>query len=449
MSNNIGATINACKQCAPLGASLVYKGIEKCIPLLHGSQGCSTYIRRYLIGHFREPVDIASSSFHEDAVIFGGKNNLIQAINNIIDQYNPLVIGIATTCLSETIGDDPSLFIEDYIEHNKLHPHFVISSTPSYKGTHQDGYINTMIATVDNLCTFTGGKNRNNIKLNIFNNMFTCEDIRFLKDFFYDHNISFTIFPDYSETLDGGIWNEYKLMPEGGTLLSDIKNMPISDFSIEFGDILKNEESPAKILQKKFNVPTISLPMPIGLISTDFFISKIEEITSKKVIEKYVKQRARLLDAYSDGHKYLSGKRVLIYGEDDLVLALTNFALEIGLYPVVVATGRKSLFFEDKIKNLKNKKVKIDVLTDADFDEIESVSKKMDIDMLIGNNKGYKIAREINVPLVRVGFPIHDRFGAQRFRMLGYSGTLELFDRIVNAFIEKKQDSNKYGYLTM
>jgi nitrogenase molybdenum-iron protein NifN len=40
------STQNACKLCAPLGACIALRGIEGCIPLIHGSQGCSTYIRR-------------------------------------------------------------------------------------------------------------------------------------------------------------------------------------------------------------------------------------------------------------------------------------------------------------------------------------------------------------------------------------------------------------------
>ena len=62
-SKHFTSTRNACKLCTPLGACLVFRGVEGCIPFLHGSQGCSTYIRRYMIGHFREPIDIASSSF--------------------------------------------------------------------------------------------------------------------------------------------------------------------------------------------------------------------------------------------------------------------------------------------------------------------------------------------------------------------------------------------------
>ena len=88
---------NACKLCAPLGASLVFRGIEGCVPLIHGSQGCATYIRRYVISHFKEPIDIASSNFSETTAIFGGADNLRIALDNLTRQYKPSAIGIALT----------------------------------------------------------------------------------------------------------------------------------------------------------------------------------------------------------------------------------------------------------------------------------------------------------------------------------------------------------------
>ena len=105
-SKNFTSTRNACKLCTPLGACLAFRGVEGCIPFLHGSQGCSTYIRRYLISHFREPIDIASSNFHEDSAIFGGSKNFTQGALNVTRQYQPQLIGAATTCLAETIGED-------------------------------------------------------------------------------------------------------------------------------------------------------------------------------------------------------------------------------------------------------------------------------------------------------------------------------------------------------
>jgi nitrogenase molybdenum-iron protein NifN len=56
------------------------------------------------------------------------------------------------------------------------------------------------------------------------------------------------------------------------------------------------------------------------------------------------------------------------------------------------------------------------------------------------------MAMELDAPLVRTGFPIHDRFGAGRLLMLGYSGGTALFDLVVNALIEKKQAGISGGY---
>jgi len=37
--------INPAKICQPIGAILAYKGIHNCMPITHGSQGCSSYLR--------------------------------------------------------------------------------------------------------------------------------------------------------------------------------------------------------------------------------------------------------------------------------------------------------------------------------------------------------------------------------------------------------------------
>ncbi len=66
------STTNACKLCKPLGACLAFRGMEGAVPFLHGSQGCATYMRRYIISHFREPMDIASSSLGEKQAVYGG-----------------------------------------------------------------------------------------------------------------------------------------------------------------------------------------------------------------------------------------------------------------------------------------------------------------------------------------------------------------------------------------
>ncbi|MBI5249978.1 MAG: nitrogenase, partial [Desulfomonile tiedjei] len=62
---------------------------------------------------------------------------------------------------------------------------------------------------------------------------------------------------------------------------------------------------------------------------------------------------------------------------------------------------------------------------------------------------GYQLSRHWKIPLVRVGFPIHDRFGGHRTLHLGYRGAQVLLDRIINAVIEAKQEHSHVGYSYM
>ena len=86
---NYLSTTNACKLCKPLGACLAFKGIEGAVPYLHGSQGCATYMRRYIISHYNEPIDIASSSLSEKHAVYGGGPNLKLGLNNVSAKYRP------------------------------------------------------------------------------------------------------------------------------------------------------------------------------------------------------------------------------------------------------------------------------------------------------------------------------------------------------------------------
>jgi len=82
--------INPAKICQPIGAILAYKGIHNCMPITHGSQGCSSYLRMVLARHYREPTLAATSSFTEDSVVFGGRNNLKEAVDNVVNIYHPM-----------------------------------------------------------------------------------------------------------------------------------------------------------------------------------------------------------------------------------------------------------------------------------------------------------------------------------------------------------------------
>jgi nitrogenase molybdenum-iron protein NifN len=440
------STQNACKLCAPLGASIVFRGIENCVPLIHGSQGCSTYIRRYVISHFREPIDIASSNFSESSAIFGGGENLKKALDNLTRQYQPEAIGISTTCLSETIGDDVRLYLDEYRRAAKSTgpiPALIHASTPSYSGTHMEGYHAAIRATVEALAE----KGPCDGAINIIPGFLSPADIRHLKEIVSGFGIRSTMFPDYSETLDGESWPEYQKLSAGGTPVEAIRGMGRAAATIQLGRSLEGTMSAARFLEERFGVPMHTLGLPIGIRETDRFFDALSSLSGAEAPAAYEKERGRLVDAYIDGHKYIFGKRAVIYGEVDLVAAMASFLDEIGIVPVVCATGASTGRFGSLVRaGIEHACKDLIIAEDTDFVSMLDACRVARPDIVIGNSKGYFLAKKLGLPLVRAGFPIHDRLGGQRILHVGYGGTQALFDRIVNALIEAAQESSPVGY---
>jgi nitrogenase molybdenum-iron protein NifN len=153
------------------------------------------------------------------------------------------------------------------------------------------------------------------------------------------------------------------------------------------------------------------------------------------------------VDGLIDGHKYVFEKRAIVYGEEDLVVGLASFLCEIGVTPVLCASGGRSRLLETALREAAPLLPAESIVKEGfDFAEIAELAPSLKPDFLIGSSKGSQIARALRIPLIRAGFPIHDRIGGQRVAHLGYRGAQELYDRIVNAMLEVKQDSSEVGY---
>lgn len=445
---NYLSTTNACKLCTPLGACLAFKGIEGAVPYLHGSQGCATYMRRYIISHYNEPIDIASSSLSEKHAVYGGGPNLKLGLTNVAAKYRPQLIGIATTCLTETIGDDVRMYLHQYAEDTKGSvglPTLVHVATPSYAGTHMEGFhaaIRAVVAQLSEGGPLTGA-------INLLPGFVSSADYRLLRQIMTDFGLDGSMLPDLSETMDGPALVTYEKIQGGGTPLAAIRAMGRSRATIEFGPTLA--ATGGTVLAEKFGVPHHRLGMPVGIRETDAFFHLLEELSGRPTPEKYAKERGRLVDAYVDGHKYVFGKRALVYGEEDLVVGLCSFLAEIGIRPVLCASGGTSGKLEQAVAAVTADTLpeQPQVFEGMDFFEISEMAQQLEPDLVVGHSKGYPLARKLHVPLIRVGFPVHDRIGGQRLLHLGYAGAQQLFDTVTNAMIQKKQDDSPVGYFYM
>lgn len=440
------AAQNTCKVCAPLGAAMAFCGLSGCIPLLHGSQGCATYIRRYLISHFREPVDIASSSFSEEETIFGGGQALKTALANVVSQYQPEAVGIATTCLAETIGEDVPALLRQMARSNEIDPATALLSvsTPSYQGSHYEGFhaaVRAMIASLAVQGPLTP-------LVAVFPGMVSPADIRHLKEILSDFELPSVLAPDYSDTLDGPAWPEYQRLQPGGVKIEQLRALGSARACLQLGRNLASSKSTAAAhLQQTFGMECHLLGWPIGIRETDRFFHVLQTLSGRPIPPRHDAERGRLVDAYMDGHKYLAGKRAVIFGDPDLVTGIASFLGEVGVSPVLCATGATPGVLASCLREtVAGWRDGARVLEGADYTAMAAEARELQPDFLIGNSKGASLARELKIPLIRTGFPIHDRMGGQRLLHLGYRGAQQLFDRIVNALLEHRQDNSETGY---
>lgn len=442
-SNLVSLNVNPCKMCMPMGAVTALYGIRRCMSILHGSQGCSTYIRRHMATHYNEPVDIASSSLTEQGTVFGGAGNLLKGLENLIAQYHPEVIGVETTCLAETIGEDIPSIIKDYYEsHPGTEVKIIPISTPGYGGTQYEGFFRALRSVVEHVEMEQGRHNR----VNIVTGMLSPADTRYLKSLLRRMGIDFILLPDLSDNLDGVHAEKYSRLPEGGTPISEIAKMGGSKMTIELSAFIQDKDSPAAYLYERYGVPFVRMNTPVALKDIDAFVRKLRELGGK-IPEDLERERGRLVDAMIDSHKYCAEARASVYGEPDLVHSVVRLCCENGVIPVLSATGSVC----PQLKNKLTPDIKAaaqpmfienyEIIDDADFDTIEKKTLDLKANIMIGNSDGRRISEKYGLPLIRRGFPVHDRVGGQRLRMIGYEGSLQLLDSIANTLLKNKEET--------
>jgi nitrogenase molybdenum-iron protein beta chain len=387
----------------------------------------------FLTRHFKEPAIASTSSFTEGASVFGGGSNLKTSVSNIFEIYEPDIIAVHTTCLSETIGDDLNAIIQDInIPEGKYVVH---TNTPSYVGSHVSGFFNMMSGFIKYLSKSTGV---NNGKAAIFPGFVNPGDMREMKRIADLMGVEYIMFPDTSGVMDAPMTGRYEMYPEGGTTIEEVKSLGDCDRVFALGKI--TNEQPVFDLERKCKVPYTLLPTPIGISATDEFITALSHYKQTEVPYSLEEERGQVVDLMLDAHPYYYKKKVAIYGDPDTVLGITSLVLEMGMIPKYVITGTPKEGFV-KIAEKMFAKFGVEDCTakaSADLFELHQWIKNEPVDLMIGGTYGKHIARAEDIPLVRAGFPIIDRYGHSYQPIVGYKGAMRLIELISNALMDRQ-----------
>ncbi|MFP7755496.1 nitrogenase molybdenum-iron protein subunit beta [Thermodesulfobacteriota bacterium B35] len=435
ISERKAVTINPAKTCQPIGAMYAALGIHGCLPHSHGSQGCCAYHRSTLTRHYKEPIPAATSSFTEGASVFGGQANLMQAFNNIFSVYNPDVIAVHTTCLSETIGDDLPQIRKKALREGKIPDgkYVICASTPSYVGSHVTGFSN-MVKAMTEFSESTGKKNG---RVNIIPGWVEPCDMEEIKRMCGLLGVKSILFPDTSGVLNAPLTGTYRMFPDGGTTMEELKATGDAVGTLALGQWCSADA--ARQLDKKNKVPATVLDMPFGLAATDRFVDALRTIAGVTVPDELLTERGQLVDMISDMHQYLYHRKVALAGDPDQLISMTEFLVSIDMLPVHIVTGTPGKKFEKRIREITaDMPAEVNVKAKGDFFLLHQWIKNEPVDLLISNTYGKYIARDEDIPLVRWGFPILDRQGHQYFPTVGYKGGIRLLEKILTALLDRK-----------
>lgn len=435
-------TVNPAKACQPLGAVLASLGFEKTLPFVHGSQGCAAYFRSHFARHFKEPVPAVSSSMTEDGAVFGGMRNLVEGLENSVKLYKPEMVAMSTTCMAEVIGDDMGAFIETARQEGVIPKDIPVpfANTPSFVGSHLNGYDAMLKSIITNLSERAGAptERAKTDKINILTGFETYTgNFAELKRIFSLLDVEATFLGDHSGNLDSPALGEYTYY-NGGTTFDEVAEAPGAKASVILQKFATKKT--AKYIEEKWAQPVLALSAPIGIRRTDELLLGISRYTGKPIPQALRDERGRVVDAITDSHAYVHGKRVALAGDPDILLGLISFCLEVGMEPVHIVSSNGDKEFEEEANALLASSpfgAEGKVYIGKDLWHMRSLMLTDPVDLAIGSSHLKYCAKDAGVPLVRIGFPIFDRHHLHRYPIIGYQGTLNVLTTIVNTVLDQ------------
>ena len=415
-------TVNPLKMSQPLGASYAYMGLNNCMPMMHGSQGCTGFGLVLLVRHFREAIPLQTTAMNEATTILGGMDNIEKAIVNIKKRANPDVIGICSTGLTETKGED---VVGDLKLIRAKHPELgdtqvVYVSTPDYTGAFQDGWAKAVLAMIEALVVPVPERAEKQVNV-LAGCHLTPADIEELREIIESFGLTAIVLPDISGSLDGHIPDDFSPSTLGGTTLAEVRGMGASVLTIAVGEQMRHC---AEALESSTGVRFELFDRLTGLEPNDRLLKALARISGASIPAKYRRQRSQLLDAMLDAHFFFGGKKIAIGAEPDLLWATASWLAEMGCELTALVTTTKSAILSELPA--------VEVLI-GDLEDLEQRARGCDL--LITHSHGRQAAERLAIPFFRMGVPMFDRLGSAHCLSVGYRGTRGLVFELGNMFL--------------
>lgn len=418
--------LNPIKLSQPMGAMLCFLGIKNCMPLMHGAQGCASFSKVFFTRHFNDPISVQTTAVNDiTAVIDGGDYAISESIKNITKKVKPDLVGLFTTGLTETKGDDikgACLLMQDIQD-------MAYVNTPDFEGSIESGFAKSIEAVIEQIVQVNTNIDKQKALI-IPNVNIKPIEVEKIKDTISLFGYEVFALPDLSDSLDGHLGLKQGALSSGGISIDEIKDLASSSLVISIGSSVK--KAGEKLKEKNENINLLHFDSLSGLeASDDFFkkLCKIKDISSPH--PSIIRWRKRLQDALLDTHFAIGSSSVVLALEPDQCISVANTIIEAGASIKAIVTTHKNDLLED---------IKSENLLIGDFEDVERYLQESDI--LISSFHGERLSKIHKKALMIRGFPDFEGIGNQLKNDILYEGSTYLLFELANLINTYKHGAN-------
>ena len=424
-------SVSPLKSSQPVGASLAFLGINRAMPMMHGSQGCTAFGKVFFVRHFREPIPLQTTAMDQVSSVMGADENVIEGLKTICEKSTPALVGVPTTGLAKTQGCDVKGAVRKF---RNLYPQYndvkiVPVNTPDFTGCLETGYAAAVEAMISELVPKAGEAGtqpgRRHKQVNVLAGSFlTPGDIETIKETIESFGLRPCVLPDLGDSLDGHLAEDnFSPVTTGGMPVSEFDTLGDAAATLVIGPSLYKA---ADILKERTGVADYRFAHLMGLEAMDEFVLALTQISHQPVPEKLTRHRAQLQDAMLDTHFMLGMARVAIAADPDMLYAFSLLVKSMGGEIVAAVAPSRA----DILKNIPSDIVKI-----GDLEDLEISAAENHAELIIGNSHAAESARRLGLPLFRAGFPQYDLIGGFQRAWVGYKNSQQIFFDVANLML--------------
>jgi nitrogenase molybdenum-iron protein NifN len=416
VQNSKPVTVDPLRHSAPLGAVLAFLGIARCMPLLHSSQGCAALAKVLLTRHFRETIPLQTSALTEITTILGSGDSLLTGIATVAERQQPDLIAVITTGLVDAAGED----VRRTLRLRSAGPPVVLATVSDLGGGLEQGYAAAVEALITELVVPRAGAALEDQVTLLPGPALTPLDVEELRKIAQAFGLRTIVLPDSSCSLDGHLDADWEPLLSGGTPRSAIATAGWSAAVLALGSGLA---SAGRMLA---GTDAWTVPHAVGLDASDVLVAQLAAVADREVPKALRHWRSRLTDGLLDASGVLAGRRVALALEPDLLAGVAALLTEAGCHVVTAVSPTAA----NHLRHLPCEDVVV-----GDFEDAEERSRDAGAELLVASSHGAATAERLGIPLLRLGFPVVDRLGAQHLTSMGYRGSLRLLFAVANELL--------------